>query len=206
MRASRVCPRARNFSWRFFRLASGCNTHGLYYQHAPCTPGQCHYARPPWSPCIVLLIYAKVGLAAGLPSLFASSCLRFPPIPVVSISTSLVRCTVNYGVRATKSSGLIELLLESRQYGARRSATSTRERERERKRSDPSYFYAFYCPFVQSTGNDLVPFIFLFFFSVVLARFSCASATSNRERVRRISSVMDVYVRVHGGNTRGRNF
>lgn len=95
---------------------------------------RCHYARPPWTPCIVLLIYAKVGLASALPSPLA-----FPLSPPLPRSPSFpflfhsYGAPVNYGVRATKSSGLIELLLESLQYCAWPSRIKKERRGRGRR-------------------------------------------------------------------------
>lgn len=90
----------------------------------------------------LVLVHCSSNLCQGGSSRRYSISVRLllpvSPVASISISISLVRCTVNYGVRATKSSRLIELLLESRQYGARSS--KRKKKKRVKKKS-----YVFLC-------------------------------------------------------------
>lgn len=84
-------PSSRKFDRSFGATRAAYIISVLRVPPSPPRRCRCHYARPPWTPRIVLLIYAKVGLASSLPSPLASPLSPVPP--VLSISISLVRCT-----------------------------------------------------------------------------------------------------------------
>lgn len=121
----------------------------------------------------LVLVHCSSNLCQGGSSRRYSISVRLllpvSPVASVSISISLVRCTVNYGVRATKSSRLIELLLESRQYGARSS-----KRKKKKKEKGKEKILRIFMPFIFFPSNHPLE-ITLFFQSYVYDLFTSIS-------------------------------
>lgn len=117
---------------RAMSVSSGRSSRLMILVSSAGAPVRRHYARPPWSR-IVLLIYAKVCPPAR------ALAPRLPPFPTFALPPFLflflllfARRALNYGGNATKSSRLIELLLESRR-GVR---LTKKEREKRAKKNE----------------------------------------------------------------------